>query len=145
MLNMQHKEILGFVGEYAFLSNFWPCQIEFEGLTFPSVEHAYVAAKSFDLVIRRKVQQLKYPGQVKKFGRSFTLRCDWEDVKLPIMYELVYQKFSKNENLKEKLLQTGNSYLEETNSWKDIYWGVYNGIGQNLLGNNLMEVREKLK
>lgn len=34
-----------FTGDYRFLSNFWPYDIPFEGTVFPSVEHAYQAAK----------------------------------------------------------------------------------------------------
>lgn len=30
-----------FVGEYAFLSNFWPSWIVLDGLAFPTVEHAF--------------------------------------------------------------------------------------------------------
>ena len=37
--------IKGFQGEYRFLSNFYPCQIEFEGLTYFSSEAAYQAQK----------------------------------------------------------------------------------------------------
>src|SRR5207247_1025063 len=30
-----------FSGPYRFLSNFWPAEVEFEGIAYPSVEHAY--------------------------------------------------------------------------------------------------------
>jgi predicted NAD-dependent protein-ADP-ribosyltransferase YbiA (DUF1768 family) len=42
-------------------------------------------------------------------------------------------------------LATGNDYLEETNTWKDSFWGVYNGIGTNWLGKILMEERERIR
>lgn len=31
------------------------------------------------------------------------------------------------------------------NYWKDTYWGVCNGVGENHLGKLLMKIREKLK
>ena len=44
------KDILdknkGFSGEYEFLSNFYPCRIVYNGITYPSVEHAYQDRKS---------------------------------------------------------------------------------------------------
>ena len=43
---MTENVIDSFVGEYYFLSNFYPCSIEHDGLRYPSSEHAYQAAKS---------------------------------------------------------------------------------------------------
>lgn len=42
----QHREVIDrFTGPYAFLSNFHPCRVTFYGMTFPSVEAAFQAAK----------------------------------------------------------------------------------------------------
>src|SRR4051812_21328901 len=40
--------IAEFQGEYRFLSNFWPATVEFEGIRYPTAEHAYQAAKTLD-------------------------------------------------------------------------------------------------
>ena len=37
-----------FQGDYRFLSNFHPAEVEMDGIKYPSVEHAYQAAKSLD-------------------------------------------------------------------------------------------------
>ena len=68
-----------------------------------------------------------------------------EEVKDQIMYEIVLNKFSQNEELREKLIATGDEYLAEGNTWHDTYWGVCNGKGKNKLGKILMQVREELK
>jgi predicted NAD-dependent protein-ADP-ribosyltransferase YbiA (DUF1768 family) len=60
------------------------------------------------------------------------------------MADLVRQKFQQPQ-LCAALLATGDEYLEETNWWKDTFWGVCNGEGLNKLGNILMMVREELK
>lgn len=60
------------------------------------------------------------------------------------MKDLVFQKF-KNEELKIKLLQTGNEELIEGNTWGDKFWGICNGVGENNLGKILMEIRQFLK
>ena len=39
------KKISSFKGKYEFLSNFYGCMVEFEGISFPSAEHAFQAAK----------------------------------------------------------------------------------------------------
>jgi predicted NAD-dependent protein-ADP-ribosyltransferase YbiA (DUF1768 family) len=53
----------------------------------------------------------------------------------------------RNSDLKEKLLETGDRYLEETNHWKDTTWGVdyISNEGANHLGVILMDVRSVLQ
>lgn len=103
------------------------------------------------------------PSESKNKGRSITLRADWlslitnpndalvdkygiliEQVRDKIMYDLNIIKFS-NPYLRNLLLQTGDKYLEETNWWKDDYWGVCNGKGLNKLGRILMKIRDDAK
>ena len=51
----------------------------------------------------------------------------------------------KNPELRSLLLATGNEELVEGNWWRDTYWGVCEGVGQNKLGKLLMQVREEVK
>ena len=41
--------ITRFHGEYRFLSNFYPVKVEYDGVQYPTVEHAYQAAKVMKL------------------------------------------------------------------------------------------------
>lgn len=72
------------------------------------------------------------------------MRSDWEEVKDKVMYEIVLAKFTQNPDLKEKLLATGDEYLEEGNTWGDTIWGTVDGVGENRLGKILMRVRDEL-
>lgn len=76
------EPILGFSGPNRFMSNFIECPVDFEGINFPSTEHAYVAAKTLDLELRKEISQVNTAGQVKRLGRALTLRPDWEEIKL---------------------------------------------------------------
>ena len=135
-----------FTGEYDFLSNFYPCRVEFEGDWYPSVEHAFQAAKTFDREKRIAAAVAPTARSVKEFGKNrIKLREDWEEVKDGVMYECVKSKFAGDLELKRKLLATGNALLIEGNSHKDRYWGVYRGEGRNMLGQTLMRVREELQ
>lgn len=131
--------VKGFFGEYRFLSNFWPAKVIFDGVTYPTVENAYQAAK---VEKHLRFGFLSSPGEAKKLGQTLTLRPGWKSIKLEIMYKLCQQKFSQSP-LKEKLLAT-EGLLEETNDWGDRYWGVCDGIGENHLGKILMRIREEL-
>lgn len=141
---MTNLHINGFHGEHRFLSNFVPVTVELDGLQLPSVEHAYVAAKTLDARTREAIATMPTAGQVKRFGRSLELRADWDDVKIDVMRELLIQKFAQ-EPFKTQLLGTGLCYLEETNTWGDVFWGVCKGVGTNHLGLLLMEIRDGLK
>lgn len=136
--------IESFTGPFRFLSNFFPCDIDFSGYTYPTLEHAFQAAKTNDLSARKVILQAISPGKAKYAGRRVLLRSDWEEVKQDIMLSLLRKKFS-DDGLKGMLLDTGNRKLIEGNNWGDTYWGVYNGTGDNFLGKLLMQVREEAR
>ena len=137
------KVINKFEGDHEFLSNFARCNVVYDGNIYPTVEHAYQAAKSLDNSIQKSFTTLTTPGKAKKLGRQIQIRPDWEQVKDNIMKDLLRQKFS-HEPFKSQLLATGNTKLVEGNTWNDTYWGICNGKGLNMLGTLLMEVRSEL-
>lgn len=137
--------ILEFSGEWRFLSNFHPSPLEFEGLGFPTVEHAFQAAKTLDFAAREEVAKETTPGRAKRAGRRLGLRPDWEQVKFGVMKTLVTTKFVGHPDLALQLLSTGDRQMVETNGWNDVCWGVCNGVGENHLGRILMEVRTQLR
>lgn len=132
-----------FRNKYAFLSNFYPCDVTYEGLKFKSVESAFQAAKTPNIEDRKVFVNLS-ARDAKKQGRSLMLRSDWEKIKEEVMYKCLQSKFS-NEDLKKALIETYPNELVETNTWGDIYWGVYNKIGDNRLGKLLMQLRDELR
>ena len=139
-----------FDGEYEFLSNFYECDVTYNGITYTNSEAAFHAQKTLDETERMQFSKLN-PSQSKKIGRKINLRKDWENVKTNIMYEVCFAKFSQNKDLKEKLLNTGDAYLEEGTWWHDNCWGncycdkCKNIVGENRLGKILMRIREELK
>lgn len=85
------------------------------------------------------------PEDAKKRGQECKLRADWEDVKEKVMREILMSKFKNNEELKMKLLNTGNAKLINGNHRGDTYWGMVNGKGKNILGEILTDVREDIE
>jgi ribA/ribD-fused uncharacterized protein len=136
--------IEGFRGDFAFLSNFFPSPIEVDRILYPTVEHAYQAAKLTSRTERQHIATLPSPGSAKRAGQKVQVRDGWEVLKLQVMEELVGLKFRTHPELRAQLLATGNSYLEETNTWGDRFWGVSDGVGENHLGRILMRIREQL-
>jgi hypothetical protein len=128
-----------------FLSNFYPCNVDYEGIMYPSSEHAYQAAKVIDEKTRREVSQLIFPAAAKKVGKKLKLRPFWEEIKIGIMTDIIRIKFTQNEDCKIRLLATGDEELVEHNTWRDTFWGVYFNKGENHLGKILMKVRQELR
>ena len=144
--------ITTFKGEYRWLSNFWAVQVVLDGTVFPSVEHAYVAAKTLDQQVREKIRRLPTAADAKRFGkrigRSIPFRPAWNDnFKVRLMRDLLRQKFT-NPDLRQRLIATGDEELVEINFWHDRVWGRCScakcgGAGENWLGRLLMAVREE--
>jgi len=137
--------INSFRNKYRFLSNFWPTEIVFEGIVYPSVEHAYQAAKTLHTEQRLQIKYAKTPGEAKRRGKKITIRDNWDFIKWNVMLTLVRLKFHNNAILKQALLDTGDAEMVEGNTWGDVFWGVCNGKGENHLGKILMKVREEIK
>ena len=135
-----------FRGKYYFLSNFFPAEVTYNGLTYQNNEAAFQAQKTYSKEERIEFTTLE-PRDAKRRGRRVRLRKDWEQVKDRIMEEIVRAKFSQNKELKEQLLATGDAQLVEGNRWNDRYWGVdiRSGVGENHLGKILMKVRSELR
>lgn len=133
-----------------FLSNFFPAEIIFDRIHFPDVEHAFVAAKTLDRELRKKIAKIPTPGKAKRFGRKLALRSDWDAVKEDIMHHLLRLKFNQftHTDLHTLLLATGDQLLVEGNTWHDRFWGKcfceeHEGEGKNRLGELLMVVRRE--
>lgn len=131
-----------FADDYSFLSNYYPCIVVYNGYTFQSSEAAYQAQKDPSRInefINLDADDSKH------LARKVMLRPDWEDIKVQIMEEIVRAKFTQNKDLAEKLLATGEEELVEGNYWRDRFWGVYEGEGQNHLGKILMQIRDEIR
>ena len=132
--------ITEFKDEWRVLSDFFYCEVELDGVMYPTVEHAFVAAKTLLPEFREAIRTSGGPGDAKRMGRQLTLRADWEDVKVDVMRDLLRQKFSDGYP-RICLLATFDRELIEGNNWNDRFWGVCDGEGKNMLGKLLMEIR----
>ena len=136
-----------FRGEYSFLSNFYTCKVVVWGIEFTTSEHAFVAAKTLDINLRRKIAQISTPGQAKRFGRTFELRSDWEGIRVSMMEDILRHKFEEP-TLRARLVQVEGEIIEH-NQWHDNFWGVCTcgrcRPGKNTLGKILMALRDEIE
>lgn len=139
-----------FKRDYYFLSNFHPSYVMYEGDIYPTVEHAFQAAKIAERKSRQFFTTLPTPDLAKYHGRRVELQPDWEQIKDKVMLDILRDKFSRDPN-KANLLATGNRPLIEGNNWHDNHFGdcrcakCKNIVGENVLGKTLMKIRNELR
>lgn len=139
--------ISSFQGPYRFLSNFFPSPINWANREWPTVEHAYQAAKCTTQDEATAILNAPSPGIAKRIGNRTSLRSDWLEIRYYVMYELLLLKFAPGSALATHLLMTAPHVLIEGNSWGDRYWGMCNSTwqGENKLGILLMHIRNELQ
>ena len=146
---------------YGFLSNWYPASFELDGLKFCSTEQYIMYRKAVtlgDTEIAEAILATDSMGEQQALGRKVRgyNAFLWEGQRQVAALRGIYAKFSQNEDLKEKLLATGDSWLVECYE-KDKVWSCGWGqtdprrldtalwSGYSILGSALMEVREMLK
>ena len=132
---------------YEFLSNMYESEITYEGITYRCAEAAFQAQKYALGTKDRRKKQLRFAKmdgyEARKAGkaiRSFDA-AEWNARKVDVMRAVQIAKYS-NPILMQKLKDTGIAHLVEGNGWGDTFWGVSQGVGKNMLGKILMEVRD---
>ena len=126
-------------------SNFYPATFSLNGHNFSNSEQAFMFFKSEDPTYKSKLLSTSDPKEVKKLGRKVKLRSDWEDIKYGVMVAALLAKFSQNNDLRRKLLDTKDAPIHENRD--DSTWGGGPNFpgGLDLLGKALMEVRATLR
>ncbi|MFK7807347.1 MAG: NADAR family protein [Saprospiraceae bacterium] len=111
-----------------------------------------------DFEIAKQILEEPAPANQQKLGRlisGFSPEV-WDRNKIGIVWYGNYLKFSQHEDLRDRLISTGNRIMAEASPY-DLIWGIgfranddlaldqKNWKGQNLLGKVLMSLREALK
>ena len=141
--------IIGFDGAFRFLSNFYMEKLVFEGLVYPSAEHAYQAAKTDDVTIRERFTVLRNPGTAKQIGKTLPLKEGWDRV--GTMRAVLDAKFTLDTGLGPALLNLSDVTLFHGNDWHDNFWGgcscedCADRPHRNMLGLLLMQRRLELQ
>jgi predicted NAD-dependent protein-ADP-ribosyltransferase YbiA (DUF1768 family) len=130
-------------------------------MEYSSVESAFHAQKVADddvnvgeyrSALSTNVVDILEPARAKTFGgkknfveNNFTLRRDWDRVKLEIMEEITREYYLSNQDLIGKLIETGDKLLLHKGFRIDTFWGVNKNGGDNHHGKILMKLREEFK
>ena len=125
------REVIGFHNpdeEYGFLSNWYLSDFMVDGIFFSSMEQymMYKKAGLFgDFETAREILSTKEVGKIKALGRQVKNYDDiiWNGRRQMIIYKGLLEKFYQNQELKERLLRTGDAILAEC-AVQDKIWGI---------------------
>ena len=147
--------------ENGLLSNWYLSDFKVNEVKYSSMEQFMMYKKAIRFQDIEKAQQILSTNDValiKEYGRQVKGYNDsiWCGIRQMVVYQGLLAKFSQNNILCNKLLQTHNDILAEC-AVKDRVWGIGLSMndperldlakwrGQNLLGYTLMMVREELR
>jgi len=136
---------------YGAFSNLYQRPISFENRVYPTAEHAYQAGKPCKAAVREWILSAPSPSLVAMAAHglyTWDIVPNWSQIKFERMRQVLREKFTQHEDLRELLLSTGDLRLVEvgkTNNAVNRVWGEVNGKGLNMLGVLLMEVRSELR
>jgi ribA/ribD-fused uncharacterized protein len=136
---------------YGAFSNLYRRDVEFEGETFVTSEHAYQAGKARKPEVRKWLMSAPSPSLLAMAAHGlyyWDVAPGWSTSKFDRMRGVLRAKFTQHADLRELLLSTGNARLVESatvDNEVNRLWGEVNGSGKNMLGVLLMELREELR
>lgn len=143
------EKIIDFKGKYNWLSNFFfdeklkiYCT---NGILFHSVECAFQASRTNSTGMRKRISEMTSI-EAYMFGKRGLIenKKNFNEDKMIIMLNLLEQKF-RQEPYRTKLLKTENKEIIYENIYNDTFWGTCRGVGENVLGKTIMNIREHLK
>lgn len=130
---------------WQYLSPFSAHEVELDGVTYKTAEHAYQSLRMIpevQLEVRetkspmdawRKAQELKQAGKVNS-----------DHDKYELMERIFRAKMEQHPDIKEILLESGDSELLKVYD-TDYYWGTgADGSGENKMGKLWMKLRNEL-
>ncbi|BDI06298.1 NADAR family protein [Sphaerotilus microaerophilus] len=133
---------------YGAFSNLYRRPVIFEGVVFPTSEHAYQAGKARKPAVRDWILSAPTPALAAMAAHGlyvWDVAPDWAQTKFDRMRRVLRAKFDQHEDLRQLLMSTGSARLVEVgtvNNAVNRLWGEVDGKGENMLGVMLMELRE---
>lgn len=136
---------------YGAFSNLYRREILFEGEVFATSEHAYQAGKARKASVRKWLMEAPSPALLAMAAHGlyyWDVTPGWSTNKFDRMRAVLRAKFTQHDDLRDLLLSTADARLVESatvDNEVNRLWGEVNGVGRNMLGVLLMELREDLR
>ncbi|MET9515927.1 NADAR family protein [Streptomyces sp. NPDC002994] len=125
------------------LRNHYLAPIDVDGVTYPSVAHAYWALSVADPQARAAITAADTDYAARALAADATRREGWEQARTAVMTSLLRAKYIQHPSLAEILLATDDATLIYDDA-DSAFWGDNAGRGRNWTGRLLELVRSEL-
>ncbi|MEU5593651.1 NADAR family protein [Streptomyces sp. NPDC020298] len=125
------------------LRNDYPAPVDIEGVTYPSVAHAYWALSTDDTEARAAITEADTSFTAKDLASRAGRSDGWEQARTAVMAGLLRAKYTQHPALARILLATDDATLVYDDSDSG-FWGDNAGRGRNWTGRLLELVRSEL-
>lgn len=125
------------------LRNDYPAPVGIDGITYPSVAHAYSALSVADATARAAVASAETAYAASTLAAGAVRREGWEQARTAVMTSLLRAKYAQHPDLAEILLATEDATLVYDDA-DSRFWGDNGGSGRNWTGRLLELVRSEL-
>ncbi|MFE0424557.1 NADAR family protein [Streptomyces sp. NPDC058953] len=125
----------------------YPAPFTFEGITYPTVEHAFQALSTADPAARAAITAADTPGRARALAAGAPPVPDAERTRTALMARLLAAQFAQHPALASVLRATGDAtivYHKYDSAPDDDFWGDNGGRGRNWLGRLLELTRAGL-
>lgn len=113
-----------FRGQYDWATNFYhKAPFYVHGQKFKTSEHYFAACKTLDANWCQRIIGADTAADAKRLGRQCPCQPEWGRVRVNVMSQAIWYKFTQHPELQEKLIATGTQVMVEGNWWHDNFWG----------------------
>ncbi|MDQ1022158.1 NADAR family protein [Streptomyces afghaniensis] len=126
------------------LRNDFPAEVPADGVTYPSVAHAYWALSTTDPGARAAIREADTVFAARNTAAGAPRRDGWDHARTAVMTALLRAKYTRHPALARILLDTRDATLVYDDSDSG-YWGDNGGRGRNWTGRLLELVRSELR
>ena len=120
--------------------------LEYKGVLYTTVEHAYHAQRYIDPVIVKAITETRSAFSAWELSQTYKSQQlpDWDERKVGVMEELFREKLAQHKDVREALMRSESEEIIKYQ--EDPFWGVkQNGEGRNEMGKLWMKLREELR
>ena len=128
-------------GRNSVLSNFHHTRLSYNGIWYPTAEHAYQYQKCIAYGFYREANRIlttSDPGWAKSIGKAPNHLISNED-KVRILTPILWARWHQQPNFRDVLTKTKGMRI--THDVPDEFWGHVNGLGLDTFGKLLMSLR----
>jgi N-glycosidase YbiA len=130
-----------------YLSPFSGHMLEFKGVLYPTIEHAYHCQRYADPQVVAAIRNTRSAWSAWELSQLHKKEQipDWDSQKTEVMEELFRAALDQHVDIRKALIESGNSLILHHNA-NDSFWGDgADGAGRNEMGKIWMKLRAELQ